>query len=162
MVFLALLMLGWWAWNPIELPASRLPVELLPPVSGDELFVSFGRPGSEPEVVEREILLPLEARVSELSGVAETRAEIRGSGGNFRVRFEPGTDLQVRELEIPACISDTMTLSTMHGCPPEEIEQITLYLLQERKLHTSVKCNPTLLGPDRVRAIITPHTQTPA
>ncbi len=61
---------------------------------------------------------------------------------------------QVRDLDIPACVSDTMTLSTMHGCPPQEIEQITLYLLQERRLHTSVKCNPTLLGPDRVRGII--------
>ncbi len=29
-----------------------------------------------------------------------------------------------------------------------------MYLLQERKLHTSVKCNPTLLGPERVRGII--------
>ncbi len=61
---------------------------------------------------------------------------------------------QVRELEIPACVSDTMTLSTMHGCPPEEIERISLYLLEERGLHTSVKCNPTLLGADRVRRII--------
>ena len=53
MVFVAMLMLGWAAWNPLELPPSRLPVELLPPVSGDELYVSFVRPGSEPEVVER-------------------------------------------------------------------------------------------------------------
>ncbi len=60
----------------------------------------------------------------------------------------------VRELDIPARISDTITLSTMHGCPPDEIEAISLYLLQERKLHTSVKCNPTLMGADGVRAII--------
>jgi len=100
MVFLAVLMLGWAAWNPLELPASRLPVELLPPVSGDELYVNFNRPGSEPEVVEREILLPLEARVAELGDVDETWAEIRGSGGTFRIRFEPGTDLEIRELEL--------------------------------------------------------------
>ncbi len=61
---------------------------------------------------------------------------------------------EVREIAVPPCISDTITLSTMHGCPPDEIEQISLYLLQERKLHTAVKCNPTLLGPDRVRGII--------
>ena len=42
----------------------------------------------------------------------------------------------------------------MHGCPPEEIEQITTYLLNERGLNTSVKCNPTLLGAERVRGII--------
>jgi len=60
----------------------------------------------------------------------------------------------VREVEIPARLSDTMTLSTMHGCPPDEIEAITRYLLEERGLHTSVKCNPTLLGPERVRGIV--------
>ncbi len=42
----------------------------------------------------------------------------------------------------------------MHGCPPEEIESISTYLMQERGLHTRVKCNPTLLGPDRVRGIL--------
>ena len=61
---------------------------------------------------------------------------------------------EVRDLEIPVQISDTITLSTMHGCPPDEIERISLYLLEERKLHTSVKVNPTLLGADRVRKII--------
>ena len=42
----------------------------------------------------------------------------------------------------------------MHGCPPDEIERISLYLLEERGLHTSVKCNPTLLGAERVRGIV--------
>jgi putative selenate reductase len=60
----------------------------------------------------------------------------------------------VREIEIPTRLSDTITLSTMHGCPPEEIEKISLYLLEERGLHTSVKCNPTLLGAERVRGIV--------
>ncbi len=60
----------------------------------------------------------------------------------------------VRELDIPDCISDNVTLSTMHGCPPEEIESISAYLLRERHLHTLVKCNPTLLGPERVRTLL--------
>ena len=61
---------------------------------------------------------------------------------------------EIRDVEIPAEISDTITLSTMHGCPPDEIEKITHYLLDDRKLHTSVKCNPTLLGAERVRGIV--------
>ena len=100
MLFCGILLLGWIAWNPLELPPSRIAVELLPPVSGDELFVSFGRAGSEPEVVEREILLPLEARVSELPDVEETWAEVSGSTGSFRIRFEPGADLEIRELDL--------------------------------------------------------------
>lgn len=43
-------------------------------------------------------------------------------------------------------ICNSITLSTLHGCPPEEIERIAKYLLKEKKLHTYVKCNPTLLG----------------
>ncbi|MCK4786116.1 MAG: hypothetical protein KAV87_20330, partial [Desulfobacteraceae bacterium] len=44
--------------------------------------------------------------------------------------------------------------STMHGCPPDEIEQIAKYLLEERGLHTTVKLNPTLLGKERVMHIL--------
>ena len=61
---------------------------------------------------------------------------------------------EVRNLDIPSQLSDNVTLSTMHGCPPEEIESISVYLLRERRLHTLVKCNPTLLGPERVRTIL--------
>jgi putative selenate reductase len=60
----------------------------------------------------------------------------------------------VREVEIPDRLSDNVTLSTMHGCPPGEIERIATYLLEDRGLHTAVKCNPTLLGAERVRGIL--------
>jgi putative selenate reductase len=61
---------------------------------------------------------------------------------------------QVSDVEIPHCISDNITLSTMHGCPPEEIYEIASYLLAEKKLHTFVKLNPTLLGPEKLREIL--------
>ena len=48
-------------------------------------------------------------------------------------------------------ICRSITLSTLHGCPPEEIERIASYLLTEKKLHTFVKCNPTLLGYEYAR-----------
>jgi len=60
----------------------------------------------------------------------------------------------VRDIDIPARLSNTITLSTMHGCPPDEIEAITSYLMRDRGIHTSVKVNPTLLGPAEVRSII--------
>ncbi len=60
----------------------------------------------------------------------------------------------IRQLQIPDRISDNVTLSTMHGCPPAEIERICAYLMQEQGLHTYVKCNPTLLGPERVRGLL--------
>ncbi|WP_066458805.1 putative selenate reductase subunit YgfK [Anaerotruncus rubiinfantis] len=43
-------------------------------------------------------------------------------------------------------VSDSITLSTLHGCPPQEIERIATYLITEKNLNTYIKCNPTLLG----------------
>ncbi|HUX50650.1 MAG TPA: putative selenate reductase subunit YgfK, partial [Spirochaetia bacterium] len=48
----------------------------------------------------------------------------------------------------------SVTLSTMHGCPPDEIERIARHLIEEKGLSTYVKMNPTLLGYDRVRSIL--------
>ncbi len=61
---------------------------------------------------------------------------------------------QLADIDIPAAIVNSVTLSTMHGCPPDEIERIARYCLEERGLHTVVKLNPTLLGPESVRAIL--------
>lgn len=61
---------------------------------------------------------------------------------------------RITDLQIPTKITDNVTLSTMHGCPPDEIEKIAKYLLTEKKLHTAVKLNPTLLGPARLRDIL--------
>lgn len=55
---------------------------------------------------------------------------------------------------ISAVVSPSVTLSTMHGCPPEEIEAICMYMLTEKKIDTFVKLNPTLLGYDTAREIL--------
>jgi putative selenate reductase len=51
---------------------------------------------------------------------------------------------------VPDKVSVSVTLSTMHGCPVSEIEDICTYLLREKGLHTCLKLNPTLLGYDKV------------
>jgi len=60
-------------------------------------------------------------------------------------------------VDIPERLSNNVTLSTMHGCPPDEIERIARYLMEERGLHTTVKLNPTLLGKETVTDIL--HNQ---
>ena len=61
---------------------------------------------------------------------------------------------QFDDIDIPARITNNVTLSTMHGCPPDEIESIATYLMRDRGLHTAVKLNPTLLGRDAVARIL--------
>ena len=52
---------------------------------------------------------------------------------------------------LPSCICNSVTLSTLHGCPSQEIEKIAGYLLKEKGFHTFIKCNPTLLGYEYAR-----------
>ncbi len=55
---------------------------------------------------------------------------------------------------IPENICSSITLSTLHGCPPDEINRIATYLLKVKKVHTYIKCNPTLLGYEFTRKIL--------
>jgi putative selenate reductase len=64
-----------------------------------------------------------------------------------RLRAEiPDTYARYRDLAFPTRLSGTVTLSTFHGCPPDEIERIALHLMAEVGLDVVVKLNPTLLG----------------
>ncbi|MDO4567509.1 MAG: putative selenate reductase subunit YgfK [Clostridia bacterium] len=51
-------------------------------------------------------------------------------------------------------ICHSVTLSTLHGCPPDEIERIARYLIEVKRLNTLVKCNPTLLGYEYARSAL--------
>ena len=55
---------------------------------------------------------------------------------------------------ISPVVSGGITLSTLHGCPREEIEKIAVYLLTKKELHTYIKCNPTLLGYETARKVL--------
>lgn len=63
--------------------------------------------------------------------------------------FENVTLEDIEDIDPNIC--DDITLSTLHGCPADEIESIANYLLTEKDINTFVKCNPTMLGYDYVR-----------
>jgi putative selenate reductase len=89
---------------------------------------------------------PVQKFLDRMSNGAEFLDPVRHT---LETRFPALADVQ-----FPDRISDSVTLSTMHGCPPEEIERIARYLLEERGLNTVVKLNPTLLGRARVTDIL--------
>jgi len=80
---------------------------------------------------------PMQAFMDQLEHAAEPLATLRAT-----LHRRP----EFKDVSIPDRIVDSVTLSTMHGCPPDEIERIARYLIEERGLHTTVKLNPTLLG----------------
>jgi putative selenate reductase len=65
-------------------------------------------------------------------------------------KIYPGID----SIDIPVTISNNITLSTMHGCPAGEIEEIAGYLINKCNLYTYIKINPTLLGPGLLKEIL--------
>ena len=58
-------------------------------------------------------------------------------------RFENVTEEDIKGISGDIC--NSVTISTLHGCPPQEIERIAMYLITEKGFHTFIKCNPTLL-----------------
>jgi putative selenate reductase len=72
-----------------------------------------------------------------------------------RLRAEiPAEYAQYRDLDFTRRLSDTLTLSTFHGCPPHEIERIIEYLLEAHGLHCVIKLNPMLLGAAETRGLL--------
>jgi putative selenate reductase len=89
---------------------------------------------------------PMTRFMDRMVDASEEIAEIRAT---LRAQFP-----QFADIEIPYRLTNNVTLSTMHGCPPDEIERIVHYLLEQRGLHTTVKLNPTLLGRETVLRIL--------
>jgi len=71
----------------------------------------------------------------------------------FRAEI-PSEYARYRDLEFPAGLSRSITLSTFHGCPPDEIEGIIDHLMKEYGLHCVVKFNPMLLGKEEAHRIL--------
>ena len=59
-----------------------------------------------------------------------------------------------KKTKIDPHIANSVTLSTFHGCPADEIESMVEYLVREHGFHVIVKMNPTILGYEAVDDIL--------
>ena len=87
-----------------------------------------------------------------MARLEDASAEIAEIQAVLRAQFP-----QFADIGIPPNLTNSVTLSTMHGCPPDEIEAIGRYMLEDRGLHTFVKLNPTLLGKETVMGTLHDH-----
>lgn len=60
----------------------------------------------------------------------------------------------LRDLDYPTRLSNSITLSTFHGCPADEIEKICTFLLCEMDCDVVVKMNPPMLGKERLEHLL--------
>jgi len=58
------------------------------------------------------------------------------------------------DVPVPERVIHAVTLSTFHGCPPEEIERMVEHLFERHALDVVVKFNPTLLGFEAVDGLL--------
>jgi putative selenate reductase len=80
-----------------------------------------------------------------LDGMRDASAILRDLRSQIPAKFS-----FARGLDYPAKLSQSVTLSTFHGCPANEIERICQFLLLERDLDVIVKMNPPMLGRERL------------
>ena len=66
----------------------------------------------------------------------------------------PNEFAKYKDLDYPTEVSSSVTLSTFHGCPADEIESISRFLMTEMGIDVVVKMNPTLLGKERVDKLL--------
>jgi putative selenate reductase len=112
------------------LKASGLPGEGVPPDTVFDMSVGYNLEGIRSPRVRDWLASMLNAQ----SVIEELRRELEGEWSRYR------------DLPFPTRISDTVSLSTFHGCPAGEIEGIVTFLLAEMGCHVCIKLNPTLLG----------------
>src|SRR5919106_87367 len=73
---------------------SLLHTDEFPDVQPPVVVVSIGYPGASPEIVERELLEPIEERVSGISDVARVTSVALDSSATVVVQFEFDADMQ--------------------------------------------------------------------
>ncbi len=123
-----------------------------------ELLAASGRTGFTPEQSRTVLDMSVGYDLAGIRGDT-VQAFIRGmmdaKDAVERLRRELPPELgPLRDLDFTTRLSDTLTLSTFHGCPPDEIEKIVDFLLEENGLHCVVKLNPMLLGPTECRRLL--------
>lgn len=82
--------------------------------------------------------------------------EMRDAGPLIeRLRAEiPREFAAARDLQYTTRLSGGVTLSTFHGCPPNEIERICEFLIAEHDFDVYVKMNPPMLGRERLEHLL--------
>jgi putative selenate reductase len=93
-----------------------------------------------------------------LEGIRSARVrtwiESMNNAGTVIDELRAGLPAAYRDLQFPAAVSDTVSLSTFHGCPAGEIEGIVRFLLREMGCHVCIKLNPTLLGREEIEHLL--------
>ena len=84
---------------------NRLGTSQLPDVDFPILNISVNYEGAAPEVVEAEIIDPIEQNLLQIEGIQQMRSSVRQGGGSVRLDFDINRDVDVALQEVQAALS---------------------------------------------------------
>lgn len=84
---------------------NRLGVSQLPDVDFPVLTISATYEGASPEVVESELIDPIEQQLLSIEGIKQMRASVRQGGGSVSLDFDIDRDIDIALQEVQASLS---------------------------------------------------------
>ena len=93
MILLAIFVLG-------AIAVRALPLAFLPATGSARVTVRLDLARTSPELVEREVIRPVEQQMAGLRGLQKIQVGSGGWGVRFNLEFTPGTDIAARKAEI--------------------------------------------------------------
>ncbi|MEN8163532.1 MAG: putative selenate reductase subunit YgfK, partial [Acidobacteriota bacterium] len=118
----------------------------------------FGWPGPDPETI-FDISVGYDLKGLQSEPMRRYFSLVADSGAKLEERLDVLARVrpEFAGLEVPPRLSSRVTLSTLHGCPSDEIGRMITHLIEDYGLHAKVKMNPSLLGAEFVRSVLHDH-----
>lgn len=85
--------------------AQRLGISQLPDIDFPVLSISVNYEGASPEVIEAELLEPIEERLLQIEGITQMRSSARQGSGNVTLDFEIKRNVDIALQEVQAALS---------------------------------------------------------
>ena len=102
-VFAWMIMFGLIVFGAISF--GRLGVSLMPSVDFPILEINVRWEGAAPELLEAELIDPIEQKVIAVEGLKEVRSTVRQGGGSIELEFELNRDVDAAVQEVQAVLS---------------------------------------------------------
>jgi len=78
----------------------RMPLTFMPDVGASKISIRFSVLRTTPELLEREVIRPIEEQIAGLRGLQQIQVGSGGWGVRINLSFAPGTDIDARKAEI--------------------------------------------------------------
>ncbi len=145
MILLAIFVLG-------AIAVRALPLAFLPATGSARVTVRVNLARTSPELIEREVIRPIEQELAGLRGLQKIQVGSGGWGVRFNLEFAPGSDIAARKAEIrerldraKPTLPDSITQISLNSWGRSDEAILTLRLASESGLTRNYELLETLI-----------------